>query len=89
MISIYNFRKAVLEATCVSITQRQFGVLMKKAKRADRRKVILAAYLSGVIDEQTYKKELKCPYYNPYKHFRTDKHLVYVNSAIEHFICVS
>ena len=61
-----------LEATCVGINQRRWDELMEGAVRADKKKVLKAI---GVVDE----------YHNPYDFYRTKTHLIYVNSAIEHF----
>ena len=61
-----------LEATCVGISQSEWDRLMKGAVRADKKKLLKAI---GVKDE----------YRNPYDFYRTQTHLIYVNSAIEHF----
>lgn len=61
-----------LECTCVGIEQREWDKLMKGAVRADKKKVLKAI---GVKEEHR----------NPYESFRTQTHLIYVHSAIEHF----
>lgn len=77
------------EATCVGIGQREWDRLMKGATRANRKEVVRAAMQAGVIDEEQGRIELRQPWYNPYHHFKTKTHLVYVNSSIEHFIRVN
>lgn len=89
--SIYERAKkngSSFEATCVSITKYKWDELMKGARPANQRKVVKAALAAGVIDEWQAKEELKKPFFNPYGHFVTKTHIVYVNSAIEHFIRV-
>ena len=76
------------ECTCVGISKYEWDRLMKNHKRADRKKVVKIALMAGVIDEEQAKEEIKRPYYNPYNHFKTDSHIIYVHSAIEHFIKV-
>lgn len=77
---------AYLECTCVGISANKWDKLMKNAKRADRRIVIRAAIKAGIISKEEGLRELKQPYYNPYNHYRTNEHLVYVHSRIEHFL---
>jgi hypothetical protein len=77
------------ESTCVDINIKMWDRLMKGATRADRKKVVKIAFLAGVIDEWQYKQEANKPWYNPYNHYKTKTHIVYVNSAIEHFIKVN
>lgn len=76
------------EATCVGIGQYQWDKLMKGHTRADRKQTVKIALLAGVIDHHQAKEEIKRPYYNPYNHYKTKTHLIYVHSAIEHFIKV-
>ena len=77
------------QATCVGIGQNEWDRLMKGARQADRKKVIKVALLAGVIDKDQAKEETKRPYFNPYNHFVTKTHIIYVHSAIEHFIKVN
>ncbi len=77
------------ECTCVGIGQYEWDRLMKGHTRANRKEVVKIALKAGVIDEWQAKMELKKPYFNPYNHFKTKTHIVYVNSAIEHFILVN
>lgn len=72
--------------SCVSLNQDEIESLMKGAVKADRKKVIKAAYESGVISKTQMFVELKRKFYNPYRQLKTKTHLIYVNSAIEHFI---
>lgn len=76
------------EATCIGIGIDKWERLMKGARRADRKKVITVALAAGVIDEFQAKEEKKRPYFNPYNHYVTKTHIIYVHSAIEHFIKV-
>lgn len=76
------------EATCVGVTVREWDRLMDGHTRADRRKVVKIALQAGVIDEMQAKEELKRPWFNPYNHYKTKTHIIYVNSSIEHFIRV-
>lgn len=75
-------------ATCANINLNEWDELMKGARPANKKKVIKAALLAGVIDESQAQQESKHLYYNPYTHYVTKTHIVYVNSAIEHFIKV-
>lgn len=75
-----------LEDTCVGIGIYKWEELMKGATRANRKIAVKIALLAGAIDEEQAKTELKRPWFNPYNHFKTETHLIYVNSAIEHFI---
>lgn len=78
-----------LEATCVSISQYEWDRLMKGHTVANRKEVVKIALQAGAIDEWQAKEELKKPYYNPYNHFKTRTHIIYVNSGIEHFIKIN
>lgn len=69
-----------LETTCVGCTYDQWQQLMKGATRANRRIVEKLAVKAGAIDQDLIK------YYNPYNHFKTSTHLIYVHSGIEHFL---
>lgn len=75
-----------LEDTCVSCgSQDKWDQYMEGATRADRKKVLRIAIKAGIADPV----ELSRPYYNPYNHYKTKTHIVYVNSAIEHFLRVN
>lgn len=74
------------EANCVGVGINQWEELMNGATRANRRLAVKIANLAGVIDDEQAKEELKRPWFNPYNHFKTKTHLVYVHSSIEHFI---
>ena len=80
---------AHLETTCVGISLDRWNELMKGARPANNRKATLAAIRAGVISEEQGREEIKRPYYNPYTHYVTRTHIIYVNSAIEHFIKVN
>ena len=68
-----------LECTCVGIEQNEWDRLMKEAKRADKKKVEKLLVEHGHLAKEDIK------YYNPYNYFRTDTHLIYVHSMVEHF----
>jgi hypothetical protein len=72
--------------TCVSNSSVQCDIYMKGARPANKKKVIRIALLAGIIDAEQAKQELKNPNYNPYTHYVTRKHIIYVWSAQEHFI---
>lgn len=76
----------VYECNCIGISKEQWNKLMKGSRKACRKTVVKAAFEVGLIDELDYKREIKNSYYNPYNHFRTKTHLIYVHSSIEHFI---
>ncbi len=76
-------------ATCVSISKSEWDQLMKGARRANRKEVVKIALQAGAINEWQAKKELKNPWFNPYHHFRTETHIIYTHSGIEHFILVN
>lgn len=70
-----------LEATCVGIGERQWNKFMKKASIADVRKI-----------NRIIKKHLPSDYeslalwaINPYRYYKTEKHLILVHSNIEYF----
>jgi len=91
-MSIYqqaNNNGAHLETTCVGISLDRWNELMKGARPANNRKATLAAIRAGVIPEEQGKKEIKHPHFNPYTHYVTRTHIIYVHSAIEHFIKVN
>ena len=75
-----------LEDTCVGIGQNAWDKYMKGATRANKKEIVKIALLAGVIDEIEAKLQIKRPHYNPYNHFKTKTHAVYVHSGIEHFI---
>lgn len=77
------------ECSCVGITSGKWDRLMQGARKADKKKVIKVALLAGVIDEDQAREETKRPYYNPYTHYVTKTHIIYVHSMIEHFIKVN
>ena len=81
MITPDNVSSIYLEATCVGIGQRQWNKFMKKATIADKRKVnkIIKDHLPD-----DYEK-LALQFYNPYRYYKTDKHLILVHSHIEYF----
>ena len=76
-------------ATCVDININEWDELMKGATRADRKLVVKIALLAGVIDKEQAATEIKKPYFNPYNHYKTKTHIIYIHSAIEHFIEVN
>ena len=79
---------AHLEHTCVWIGARKWDELMKGATRANKKDITRIALLAGVIDEEQAKTEIARPYYNPYNHYKTRTHAIYVHSGIEHFILI-
>lgn len=90
--NIYNQAKnngCYLECTCVDCGSYKWDELMQGHKKANKKEVVKIALLAGVIDEDQAKQEIKKPYYNPYTHYKTDTHIIYVHSMIEHFIRVN
>ena len=77
------------ETTCVGIGQNKWDELMEGHTRANKKEVVKIALLSGVIDEEQAREEIKNTYYNPYNHYKTKTHIIYVHSMIEHFIRVN
>lgn len=73
------------ENTCVSLPggYDQWQKLMKGATRANNRIVTKLAVQAGAIEPDLVK------YYNPYNHFKTKTHLIYVHSGIEHFLRIN
>ncbi len=92
-MNIYERAKqfgAHLEDTCVSCgSVEKWNEYMKGHTRANRREVVKIAVEIGAIDEHYGKIELKNSWFNPYNHFKTKTHIIYVNSGIEHFIKVN
>jgi len=82
-------RGCFLECTCVNINQNTWDELMKNNTKANQKQAVKIALLAGVIDEHEAKKEIKNPWYNPYNHYKTKTHLIYVHSCIEHFIKIN
>ncbi len=90
-INIYDRAKhngVQFECSCVDIGMLKWEQLMKGHTRANRREVVKIALEAGVIDKEQAAMELRNPWYNPYNHFKTKTHIIYVNSSIEHFIKV-
>lgn len=91
-MNIYERAKrngAQYEATCMGISIYQWEKLMKGHTRANRKEVVKIALQAGVIDNFEARRELKSSFYNPYNHYKTKTHIIYVNSAIEHFIKIN
>ena len=90
--SIYNCainNGCYLESTCVDISITQWDHLMKGHTRANRKMAVELAIQTGTITEEYGKRELKNAWFNPYKHYKTKTHIIYVNSGIEYFIKVN
>ena len=68
-----------LECTCVGIGMDKWEQLMENAKQANTRIVERLVKQSGYIDENYFIG------YNPHIHYRTETHIIWVHSAIEHF----
>ena len=75
--------------TCVGIGLNKWEELMKGHTKANRREVVKIALQAGVIDEEQAREELKKPWYNPYRHYKTKTHIIYCHSGIEHFIQIN
>lgn len=75
-----------LECACTDINQTKWDQLMKGARKANRKKVLKAAIIAGLHIE---KEEFKNEYFNPYDHYVTKTHIIYVHSSIEYFIKVN
>ena len=74
------------ETNCTAVTRMQWDELMKGARPCSKRRAVKAALETGVIEEDDAKMELKHKYYNPYRPLQTKTHIIYIHSAIEHFI---
>jgi hypothetical protein len=44
---------------------------------------------AGVISEEDGRRELNSEHWNPYEHYVTRTHIIYVHSAVDHFIEVN
>ncbi|MBP6478979.1 MAG: hypothetical protein KA290_14785 [Chitinophagaceae bacterium] len=91
-MTIYERAKqfgATFEAACSDVSIYEWEKLMKGHTKANQKKVIDIAEQAGVIDSWWAKKERKHSYFNPYIHYKTKTHLIYVHSGIEHFIRVN
>lgn len=77
------------ETACVGISIYEWEDLMRGHTKANRKEVVKIALLSGVIDKDQAKEEIKKPHFNPYTHFKTKSHIIYVHSGIEHFIRIN
>lgn len=74
-----------LEATCTSIDIQTWEKFMEGATTADKKKInrSVKKHLPELYDG------LSLNLYNPYKYFKTKRHLILVHSAIEYFIAYS
>ena len=70
------------EASCVGISQQKWDDLMKGHTRANKRMVAEIARMAGVISDEEAAKEKRNPWYNPYNHYKTETHAIYVHSGI-------
>lgn len=76
----YNSITSVyLENTCVGTTMDEWEGFMKGSVRADKRQV------HRILLEQDQITSMDVRLRNPYDFYRTDTHLIYVHSGIEHF----
>ena len=80
---------AELENTCVGCTSHEWENFMKGATKANKKDIVKIALLAGVIGKEQAREEIRRPYYNPYTHFKTETHAIYVHSMIEHFIKIN
>lgn len=80
---------AQLEDTCVSAGIYKWEQYMEGATRANKKEVVKIALIAGIIDEEQAREEIRRPYFNPYNHFKTKTHAIYVHSMIEHFIKIN
>lgn len=71
------------ECSCVDIKVDKWNELMEGAKKGNHKFITAIAISLGIIPK-SWKK-----FRNPYQCFVTDTHLIYVHSAIEHFIKVN
>ena len=73
-----------LEATCLSVSEREWNKLMKGAKKASGLKI--RAMIKRQLPD--LYESLALSFRNPYEHQsqRTDTHLIYVHSGIEYFL---
>ena len=77
------------ETNCINCgSSERWDELMKGAREANQKKVVRVALLAGVISEAQARQELKQRSFNPYTHYVTPNYVVYVHSAVEHFIKV-
>jgi len=76
-------RGITLECTCMGINISKWEELMKGAVKANTELVNRIIKKSGEID--SYHTD----FYNPYTHFRTKTHIIYVHSGIEYFFRVN
>ncbi len=69
-----------LEATCVGISIHEWERLMQGATKANKKLVdkIIADNTDGEFDSFIR-------FYNPYNHLKTQTHLIFIHSEIEHF----
>lgn len=72
-----------LEATCSSIPLSKWEDLMAGAKRACKKTI------TRILINQDYIDRDWARLMNPYHFYRTDTHLIYVHSGIEHFFRVN
>lgn len=78
------------ETTCGSISVNRYDQLYDKATRADRRKInrIVRSFLPDLANNLgLFQKSLKdLRWFNPYKYYKTETHLILVHSQIDYFI---
>jgi len=89
---IYNRAKyfgVELQATCEGISISEWEKLMQNATKANTRQVEQIVKKWAIENENhNLLAILNCPY-QPYTHYKTDTHIIYVHSAIEHFFSIN
>ncbi len=72
-----------LEATCVGVGMSRWEKLMAGATRADKRRV------EAIMIKHGHLTRFDANMYNPYDYYKTETHLIYVHSSIEHFFRIN
>ena len=72
-----------LECTCVEIGYGMWELLMEGSTRAN------SSTVEKILVEQGHLNRDDVKLYNPYRHLKTEKHLIYVHSGIEHFFRIN
>jgi len=86
-VEIYNKAKRngiTFETDCTSVSLTRWEELMKGATQADKNIV------NKLIQKNTDGEfENFINFHNPYDHYKTKTHIIFVHSAIEHFFKIN
>jgi len=82
------YRRAIangieFECTCADVEYGKWEQLMEGATKANER------IITKILVEMGFLDKFEVSLYNPYHHYKTERHLIYVHSGIEHFFRIN